>query len=194
MWVAQLTPEMAEPTQGPEWLGEFLQSPPFWFRAALFALGALVLVLVAWSVIRRDWYISPDEQESIALILATVDGVALGTIVSMWLLPLGYLGDVVVGLVVGLAGVDAVARVARRVAPHIKREIGLMAMWGVLVVAPIGIVVGAELAGATTPPGLSYGGAMAAVIFGMWSLAQEFTQGETLGEAFRAEMDSLDSE
>jgi hypothetical protein len=172
------TPEQAEASQGPEWLVGFVMNPPLWFKLALYVAAALVVGLAVRSALQRDLHISRDEQRSVALILATVEGVALGTVVSMWLLPLGYLGDVAVGLFVGLAGVEAVARAFRRIKwPFEDYVVRMLAVWQLLAVGAIAINVTAEVGGAPSVPGLHIGAGIVAFVMAIWLLLQEMGEG-----------------
>lgn len=171
-----------EPTQGPEWLGAFLMNPPLWFKVLLIALALAVLGLAARSLFRRDLYISPDEQRSIALILATALGVALGVVLSMWLLPLDYLGDVAVGLIVGFVGVEFATRGARVMGTRLigDETLRMLVVWQALIFASIGIPVAAELGGGSPPPGIATAGAFISAGMFTWTMLQEVCEGETV--------------
>lgn len=174
-------------SQGPDWLAAFLIQPPLWFKAAIILAAGLCLVIVARKVATRDLYISREEQWSMVVILATVEGVAAGVIVSMGALQVGYVGDVMVGLAVGFIGVDAlrlVLSVGTR--PWLDGRMQLAGAWMGLFVVGGSIPVLAGQLGVPAPPGLDVAAGGLAVVMLFWTFAQEFGPGETVADAFRA--------
>lgn len=178
--------EAATDSHGPDWLTAFLIDPPLWFKVGL-VLAALACVgLAAREVWRRDIYISREEMRDVALILGTVEGVAVGVVASMRWLALGFVGDVLCGLVAGFLGVEIVRRVGRAVLGRVVDEATeLIVAWWVLVLVALGSSQLTAQWAYSLPPGTGYivGGIAGVMLF--WTLIQEFGPEETVGEAIR---------
>jgi len=176
----------AEATDAPPWLADFLLHPPLWFKALVVLAAGTCLALVVWRVLGRDGYISRDEQWSIALILGTIEGVALGVVFSIEVMQLGYAGDVLLGLVAGFVAVEALRRAGRPIADRLLDErVQLLAVW--LVLVHVGVLVPqlAVMSNVTVPAGLHVGVGTVALCMLIWTFFQEFGPGETVGEALR---------
>lgn len=177
----------AEASQGPEWLTSFLIQPPVWFKAAVLIVAVACLVLAGRKVVKRDLFISRDEQLTMQVLLGTALGVAGGVVISMGSLSLGYLGDVLVGVVSGFLVVDTVRLAAPLVVGRWidEREL-LLAGWALLFAGAFAIPQLAALLSVPLPAGVDLGVGGIAVAMLVWTVFQEYGPGETVADAIRA--------
>lgn len=141
-----MTQKGPRPQQGPEWLADWLLTPPDWLRLVVLGLGLVVALGALARLRRRGWRVS-DGQQSLMLITA---GSALGvmTAVSVFktYVALPFAADVGLGLALGWLGANAwsfewVAQAAVPEAWDVRQR--YLAGWlGVFVVALLGPVVG----------------------------------------------------
>lgn len=176
---------MTQATTGgdaPAWLVDLVMTPPWWALAALVIATVVALALAARRIYGRDFYIAPDEQREMLLLLGTAEGVAVGVIATMRVANLPFVADVAVGVVSGFVAVELLRRVDGVLPGDDAAHIA--AGWAVVGVGAFALP--ALTAGnLTIPPGLHIAlGSVAALMF-FWTVMQEYGPGETLGDIVR---------
>lgn len=172
----------------PPWLFDLLMTPPTWFKYTLFFVAGALFVLVALRVYERDIYISLDEQRDMVLILGTVEAVAVGVVLSINVLSLGFAGNVLVGLAGGFAVVEVVRRLTWLLPQGLDDEKGVVVTaWAIVAVSAFALP---DLVFPHNRPyylGLKVGVAGIAALMCVWALLQEFGPVDTIGEMVRRE-------
>lgn len=170
----------------PPWLVDFLIHPPLWFKAGLLLATATVLAIAARSVLRRDFYISLQELREMALIVGTVEAVAVGVVGSMQFLRLGFGPAAAVGLVSGFVAVEVVRRLGWRLPSTWadERDLVLVA-WGTIA---FGAFMLPEVIYVGNRPyylALKVGVTSIAIVGVGWTMLQEYGPGDTLRESIK---------
>lgn len=174
-------------SDAPPWLVEFLMQPPLWFKAALFLGAGVCLVLAARKVYGRDFHITMGEQREVLLIVATIEAIAVGVLGAMGALDVGFVVGVPAGVVSGFLAVEALRRCEWAIERVLADESARVATAWLAVAG--GAVVLPELASGSfpVPRGLDIAiGGVAVAMLG-WLVVQEAGEGETVGDALRAE-------
>lgn len=122
--------------QGPQWLVDFLMSPPWWVSLSVKLLGLVVAGVVAYRLHQRRGEITPGQQHAMLQIAGTVVGVMTGVLAVTNYTTQPYLVDVAVGLVAGYAVVFVIAN--RRLPLPIEDAHDRLAVgWGALAVGAV---------------------------------------------------------
>lgn len=179
---ARFTPTVE--TDAPQWLADFLIQPPLWFKVVIVVTALGCIGLAARYVYLRESHIPTEKLGEIALILADIEGVTIGVVVATEALDLSYGGDVVVGLIAGLAVVEVGRRIGAPVVGwFVDDRTQLLIAWGVLLFVGQFAPQAGILSGVRFPQGFMIAATTVALLGGVWTLLQEFGPGETVAEA-----------
>lgn len=100
--------------QGPVWLADLLMRPPWWLEATAYLIAFAAVAVIVVKLRRNAWVIPRVVQAEMAYLAGVVVCTILGTRLAMSVFSVGYLGDVLVGVVLGQLGPQVARQVEKR--------------------------------------------------------------------------------